>query len=149
VSLIQYSSSEADEQRYQAHGQDLCQCMLDPLKFLRITANKQDVVELGAELASDVTGRRSLLYPILPTSTKHYIPSTLSSLATSAEIAREAGTSKKDPATRRKELLDYASPGLLEMIATKGEEMVRDPGSGLVVQEVMLLTIGGELTPLQ
>ena len=149
MSLIQYCSSEADEQRYQAHGQDLCQCMLDPLKSLRITADKQDVVELGAELASDVTGRRSLLYPILPTSTKHYIPSTLSSLATSAEIAREAGTSKKDPATRRKELLDYASPGLLEMIATKGEEMVRDPGSGLVVQEVMLLTIGGESTRLQ
>jgi hypothetical protein len=30
------------------------------------------------------------------------------------------------------------------MIASKGETMVRDPGSGLVVQEVMLLTIGGE-----
>jgi len=41
-------------------------------------------------------------------------------------------------------LLDYASPGLLEMIASKGEEMVRDAGSGLVVQEVMLHTIGGE-----
>jgi len=107
-------------------------------------ADKQDIVEQGAELASDVTGRRSLLYPVLPTSTKHYIPSTLSSLSASAELAREAGTSKKDPATRRKELLDYASPGLLEMIATKGEEMVRDAGSGLVVQEVMLHTIGGK-----
>lgn len=40
-------------------------------------------------------------------------------------------------------MLDYASPGLLEMIASKGEEMVRDAGSGLVVQEVMLHTIGG------
>jgi pumilio family protein 6 len=116
--------------------------------FLDFTgkADQQDIVELGAELASDVTGRRSLLYPVLPTSTKHYIPSTLSSLSASAEIAREAGTSKKDPATRRKELLDYASPGLLEMIASKGEEMVRDAGAGLVVQEVMLHTIGGELS---
>jgi pumilio family protein 6 len=60
-------------------------------------------------------------------------------------MAREAGTSKKDPATRRKELLDYASPGLLAMIAEKGEEMVRDAGAGLVVQEVMLLTVGGKL----
>jgi pumilio family protein 6 len=60
-------------------------------------------------------------------------------------MAREAGTSKKDPVTRRKELLDYASPGLLAMIAEKGEEMVRDAGAGLVVQEVMLLTIGGRL----
>jgi len=111
---------------------------------VRGEVNKQDIVEQGAELASDVTGRRSLLYPVLPTSTKHSIPSTLSSLSASAELAREAGTSKKDPATRRKELLDYASPGLLEMIATKGEEMVRDAGSGLVVQEVMLHTIGGK-----
>jgi pumilio family protein 6 len=111
---------------------------------VKSTTNKQDIVELGADLASDVTGRRSLLYPVLPTSTKHYIPSTLSSLAASAETAREAGTSKKDPATRRKELLEYASPGLLSMIAEKGEEMVRDPGSGLVVQEVMLMTVGGK-----
>ena len=108
------------------------------------TADPQDIVELGSDLASDVTGRRSLLYPVLPTSTKHYIPSTLTSLASSAQMAREAGTSKKDPATRRKELLDYASPGLLAMIAEKGEEMVRDAGAGLVVQEVMLMTVGGE-----
>lgn len=113
------------------------------------TADPQDIVELGSDLASDVTGRRSLLYPVLPTSTKHYIPSTLTSLASSAQMAREAGTSKKDPATRRKELLDYASPGLLAMIAEKGEEMVRDAGAGLVVQEVMLMTVGGEFDIVQ
>ena len=99
---------------------------------------------LGGQLASDKIGRRSLLYPVTPTSTKHYIPSILSSLAASAEIAREAGTSKKDPETRRKELLFYASPGLISLIEEKGEEMVRDAGSGLVVQEAMLLTTGGE-----
>lgn len=113
------------------------------------TADPQDIVELGSDLASDVTGRRSLLYPVLPTSTKHYIPSTLTSLASSAQMAREAGTSKKDPVTRRKELLDYASPGLLAMIAEKGEEMVRDAGAGLVVQEVMLMTVGGEFDIVQ
>lgn len=99
---------------------------------------------LGGGLAFDKTGRRSLLYPVMPTSTKHYIPSILQSLAASAQVAREAGTSKKDPATRRKELLEYASPGLLGLIADKGEEMVRDAGAGLVVQEAMLLTSGGE-----
>lgn len=30
------------------------------------------------------------------------------------------------------------------MIAEKGPEMVRDAGAGLVVQEVMLMTIGGK-----
>jgi hypothetical protein len=30
------------------------------------------------------------------------------------------------------------------MVVEKGEEMVRDAGSGLVVQEVMLMTVGGE-----
>jgi pumilio family protein 6 len=34
------------------------------------------------------------------------------------------------------------------MIAEKGPEMVRDAGAGLVVQEVMLMTIGGKFTLL-
>jgi pumilio family protein 6 len=103
-----------------------------------------DVVALTSELASDKNGRRALLYLLTPTSTRHYMPSTLSSLAASSQQARDLGTSKKDPAVRRKELVGYASEGLLKAIEEKGEEMVRDPGAGLVVQEIMLHTQGGE-----
>ena len=95
-------------------------------------------------LASDKNGRRAILYLLTPTSTRHFIPSTLSSLAASAQKARELGTSKKDPVVRRKELVSYASPGLLEVVAEKGGELVRDPGAGLLIQEVMLYSEGGE-----
>lgn len=106
-----------------------------------------DIVALVPTLASDKNGRRAVLYLLTPTSTRHFIPSTLSSLSASAEKAREIGTSKKDPATRRKELVGYASPGLLEVMAEKGAELVRDPGAGLLVQEIMLYAQGGQ--PLQ
>ncbi len=53
--------------------------------------------------------------------------------------------SKKDPVVRRKELLSYASEGLLQLVGEKGEEMVRDPGAGLLVQEIMVYAVGGML----
>ena len=45
---------------------------------------------------------------------------------------------------RRKELLEYASEGLLKAVEEKGEELVRDPGAGLAVQEILLHAEGGE-----
>ena len=103
---------------------------------------------LAPTLVGDINGRRALLYLLTPTSRKHYIPSTLCSLATSAQMARDIGTSKKDPATRRKELVGYASKPLLEAVVAHGAEWVRDPGAGLAVQEIMLYSEGGKsLTP--
>ena len=100
-------------------------------------------MSLVPTLASDKNGRRAILYLLTPTSTRHFIPSTLNSLATSAQAARDLGTSKKDPETRRKELVGYASPGLLEVVEGHSMEFVRAPGSGLLVQEVMLYAEGG------
>jgi pumilio family protein 6 len=104
-----------------------------------------DIIAFAPDFALDKNARRVLLYILNPTSTRHNIPSTLSSLAASAQAARDAGTSKKDPATRRKELLTAAGPGLLGVVAEKGGELVRDPGAGLVVQEIMLTAEGGKL----
>ncbi|WVW83234.1 hypothetical protein I302_105253 [Kwoniella bestiolae CBS 10118] len=101
-----------------------------------------DVVSLATNLAFDKQGRRVLLYLLTPTSTKHFMPQTIQSLAASATHARELGTSKKDTDVRRKELLGYASEGLLKAIEEKGDEMVRDPGAGMVVQEVLLYAQG-------
>lgn len=105
-----------------------------------------DIIALTPELASDKNGRRSLMYLLTPTSTKHFLPAVVKDLAESSEMARKIGTSKKDKDVRRKELVGYASEGLLEQVKMKAEEMVRDPGSGLVVQEIMLYTEGGELS---
>ncbi|OCF71984.1 pumilio domain-containing protein [Kwoniella mangroviensis CBS 8886] len=101
-----------------------------------------DVVSLATNLAFDKQGRRVLLYLLTPTSTKHFMPQTIQSLAASATHARELGTSKKDTEVRRKELLSYASEGLLKAVEEKGDAMVRDPGAGLVVQEVLIYAKG-------
>lgn len=104
-----------------------------------------DIVALTPELASDKNGRRTLMYLLTPTSTKHFLHTVVKDLGESSEMARSLGTSKKDKDVRRKEIVGYASEPMLEQITTRAEEMVRDPGSGLVVQEIMLYTEGGEL----
>ncbi|WVQ77987.1 hypothetical protein IAT38_000068 [Cryptococcus sp. DSM 104549] len=108
-----------------------------------------DIVAIAPELAFDKHGRRVLLYLLSPTSTRHNIPSTLSSLLASSMSAKDLGTSKKDPVTRRRELLTQASEGLLAAVAEKGEAMVRDPGAGLVVQEVMLYAQGDKTAAIE
>ncbi|RXK38341.1 hypothetical protein M231_04383 [Tremella mesenterica] len=101
-----------------------------------------DITTLSHTLAFDKTGRRAMLYLLAPTSTRHNIPAVLQSLQVSATQATEFATSKKDPILRRKEIRAYASEGLLKAVEEKGPEMVRDPGAGLVVQEIMLSTMG-------
>jgi pumilio family protein 6 len=101
-----------------------------------------DIIELGPQLLEDKIGRRAVAYLLTPTSSKHFMPSTLASLAASASRAKELGTSKKDAAVRRSELLGYASEGLLSLAASKGAELVADPPSGLILTEMMLYTSG-------
>lgn len=101
-----------------------------------------DLTGLAPELAFDKIGKRALHYLLTPSASRHFLPSTLAGLAVSAQEARDLGTSKKDPAVRRREILGYASPGLLQLVADKGEELVRDPGAGLLVQDIMLYTSG-------
>ncbi|EIW69578.1 hypothetical protein TREMEDRAFT_73909 [Tremella mesenterica DSM 1558] len=101
-----------------------------------------DITTLSHTLAFDKTGRRAMLYLLAPTSTRHNIPAVLQSLQVSATQATEFATSKKDPILRREEIRAYASEGLLKAVEEKGPEMVRDPGAGLVVQEIMLSTMG-------
>lgn len=101
-----------------------------------------DLVGLAPELAFDKNGKRALHYLLTPNASRHFLPTTLASLAASALEARQLGTSKKDPEVRRREIVGYASPGLLQLVADKGEDLVRDPGAGLLVQDIMLYTTG-------
>ncbi|KAL7422168.1 Pumilio y domain member 6 [Cryptotrichosporon argae] len=97
-----------------------------------------DIVAFAPSLLDDKHGRRAILYLLVPTSTKHFMPATLAVLSAAAQAARDAGTSKKDPAVRRRELLAAASEGLLKLVADDAEALVRDPSKGLVVQEIVL-----------
>lgn len=101
-----------------------------------------DIIALAPTLAFDKNGRRAILYLLTPTASRHFMPSTLTSLAASATQARELGTSKKDPAVRRAEILASASALLIAFVADKAAELVADPGAGLMVQEIMLSTTG-------
>jgi pumilio homology domain family member 6 len=103
-----------------------------------------DMIALAPTLMETTAGRRALLYPLVPTSTKHFLPATISSLRESAEKARDLGTSKKDPQIRRKEIKEYASPALMEWVEKEGEAWTRDPAQGLVLTDVMLYADGGE-----
>ena len=104
---------------------------------------------MAPSLVGDIAGRRALLYMLVPTSKRHYIPTALTSLADSAQRARDVGTSKKDPKVRRKELLGYASPGLLKAVEEHGQEWVKEAGSGLAVQEIMLHAEGDKTTAIE
>ncbi|TYJ56605.1 hypothetical protein B9479_002697 [Cryptococcus floricola] len=108
-----------------------------------------DIVALGPSLAFDKQGRRALLYLLAPTSTRHFMPTTISSLAANQKLAKELGTSKKDADARRKELMSQANEGLLKLVEEKGDEMVRDPGAGLLLQEILLNTTGDKTAAIQ
>ncbi|KLT41976.1 ARM repeat-containing protein [Cutaneotrichosporon oleaginosum] len=99
-----------------------------------------DLVALAPALAADKVGRRAVLYLLVPGASRHFLPSTLSSLAASAATAA-AGTSKKDAAVRRREIATAASPGLLALVA-EHPELVRDPGAGLLVTDILLSAVG-------
>jgi len=98
---------------------------------------------MPSALLSSAAGRRSLLYTIIPRSTRHFTPAIISALAATDLI--RAKTSKKDENARREETRAAASPGLLALIKQKGVEMSRDPKGSLVVAEIMLFTEGGQL----
>lgn len=101
-----------------------------------------DLVGLAPTLAFDKVGKRALHYLLTPGASRHFLPSTLQALGASADEARALGTSKKDARVRRREIAGYASEGLLALVAEQGEELVRDPAAGLLVQDIMLYTSG-------
>lgn len=91
--------------------------------------------------SSSTAGRRSLLYLVVPRTTRHFTPAIVATLAeTDATIAK---TSKKDADVKRRELRVGASPGLLEFVEQYAGGLVRDPAGSLFVGEVMLYADGG------
>lgn len=100
-------------------------------------------------------GRRSILYLIVPRTTRHFTPALLRSIGETDAVADKAGTSKKERGLREAEVRGAASPGVLEWVeemrwekdsGAGGKkvigEVVRDPGGSLVVAEVMLYADG-------
>lgn len=92
-------------------------------------------------------GRRALLYLIVPRSPRHFPPATTVLLA-ETDAAR-ARTSKKDADVREREIRTAASEGrggLLHLAEERMEEMIRDPGTSLLLTEILLYADGGTFT---
>ncbi|KAF8996016.1 puf family RNA-binding protein [Cyathus striatus] len=113
--------------------------VIDDTKLLSKTI-VPEITGAASKLYSTTQGRRSLLYLIVPRTTRHFTPAQIASLAETDSIREK--TSKKDPEARQEEILKSASSALLEWIAKDGASLVREPAGALIVTDVMLYADG-------
>lgn len=95
------------------------------------------------KLYADANGRRTLLYPLVGRSTRHFTPTAIASIKATDEIREKAGTSKKDEALRREEIKKAVSEDMLRAVRDNAKEMILDPAGSLLVTEVLLYAGGG------
>ncbi|KAG8855333.1 pumilio domain member 6 [Tulasnella sp. 330] len=109
-------------------------------KFISLPSTTSSSTSTSPSESSSTAGRRSLLYLVVPRTTRHFTPAIVATLAeTDTTIAK---TSKKDASVRRKELRVGASSGLLGFVEQYAGGLVRDPAGSLFVGEVMLYADG-------
>ncbi|KAK7438043.1 Pumilio y domain member 6 [Stygiomarasmius scandens] len=96
-------------------------------------------------ILSTPTGRRTILYLLVPRSTRHFTPALIRSISETDKTRDEVGESKKDVEVRRKEIAEGAAGELVGFIEEsltskeeKGLEVVTDPALSLVTTEIML-----------
>ena len=99
----------------------------------------------SAKLYTTPQGRRSLLYPIIVRSPRHFTPALINIISQTDVLRLSGKTSKKDAKAREEEVRKAIGSDLLRWIKEKGVEVVREPGGALVVTEVMLFAEGGGL----
>jgi pumilio homology domain family member 6 len=97
------------------------------------------------KLYAHANGRRTLLYPLVGRSTRHFTPAAIASIKATDEIREKAGTSKKDEALRREEIKKAVSEDMLKAVQDNAKEMMLDPAGSLLVTEVLLYAEGGRL----
>ncbi|KAF9931354.1 hypothetical protein FBU30_010389 [Linnemannia zychae] len=99
-----------------------------------------EIVKEMEDIAKDKYGRRVILYLLAGRSPKYISPQNIELLA-KGDIIR-ANTSKKDATVRSSELLNYISPSLISLIATKTRALTSEPLACQVVLETMLNATG-------
>lgn len=100
-----------------------------------------EITAAAPKLYETPQGRRALLYPLLPRSSRHFIRAQIDALAETDEVREK--TSKKESNVREGEVRKAASEGLIKLVEEKGASLIRDPGGSLVVADVMLYGDGG------
>ncbi|THU90371.1 ARM repeat-containing protein [Dendrothele bispora CBS 962.96] len=100
-------------------------------------------------LLSTPTGRRTILYTLVPRSTRHFTPALIRSISETDKVRDEAGESKKEPKIREKEIREGVGKILVEFVEDslkeverngkdKGKDVLTDPALTLVTGEIML-----------
>jgi pumilio homology domain family member 6 len=99
------------------------------------------IAALAPKLYQSAPGRRTLMYPLVPRTLRHYTPALVASLAETDTVRTR--TSKKDPVVRAAEVCAAASPDLLRWVENHGADVSRETGGSLIITEVMLEADGG------
>ncbi|CDH51464.1 pumilio domain-containing protein kiaa0020homolog [Lichtheimia corymbifera JMRC:FSU:9682] len=106
-----------------------------------VLINKAVINELcknATDLFADKFGRRVFLYILAGRNTKYFSPETVRQMNEGDAIRQ----SKKDPEVRAKEILNEASPLLIDTVAKKAPVLMREKLSSQVVQEILLHATG-------
>lgn len=96
---------------------------------------------------TDLTARIPVLYPFCNDNTKWLLPELDAPILSEVREIR-ATTSKKDPATRRTELIAAASPTLLEFISESTHELIPSTFGARFVTEVLFSATGDKTAAL-
>ncbi|XP_038130675.1 pumilio homolog 3 isoform X2 [Cyprinodon tularosa] len=114
---------------------------VDDTKLVR-QAVLSEILAALPEVLGNKHGKKVLLYLLSPRDPAHMLP----------EIARELeqgdgnAHSKKDMATRRKELLEAVSPALLDYLCANAATMVKDKATSVTISDI-LASACGDLRP--
>ncbi|ORY98669.1 armadillo-type protein [Syncephalastrum racemosum] len=111
--------------------------VVDDTKMVHV-AMLNELIKKGKKLVSNKYARRVFLYLLSGRNTKYLSYDTVQQLKVNDEWRR----SKKDPETRSRELLEYASPELIELVAENAPVLLREKMASQVVQEIMLHAVG-------
>ncbi|XP_068609109.1 pumilio homolog 3 isoform X2 [Brachionichthys hirsutus] len=94
------------------------------------------------EVIGNKYGKKVLLYLLSPRDPAHHLPEIIKVLGKGDGNAH----SKKDAATRRKELLQVVSPPLLDYLRNNADTMVMDKATSVTISDI-LASAGGDLRP--
>ncbi|KAM6984680.1 pumilio homolog 3 [Aplochiton taeniatus] len=110
---------------------------VDDTKLVKLAVLSEILASLD-EVLSSKYGKKVLLYLLSPRDPAHFLPE-INKLLDRGDGNKH---SKKDVATRRRELLEAVSPPLLEHLESNADTMVTDKTSCVVVSEILGAAVG-------
>ncbi|XP_072023849.1 pumilio homolog 3-like [Amphiura filiformis] len=105
----------------------------------------EEMMQSASALAQDQYGRKVLLYLLTPRNPTHFHPDVVKLL----QGGDNNPNSKKDVSARRKELLEAASPALLQLVTTETKEMMISKSNSQLMLAVLEHSIGDKADAFQ